>query len=60
MKILIDTLLGAVDDEKEMKYNPLRDNIPQASKPRAAPKKGKLERAVQFQQTETENAKELH
>lgn len=38
---------------KKMKHNPLRDNIPQASKPRAAPKKGKLGRVAQFQQIET-------
>lgn len=47
MKILIGISLGAVDDKKKMKHNPLRDNIPQASKPRAAPKKGKLGRVAQ-------------
>ena len=59
MEILIGTSLGAVDDEQEMKYNPLRDNIPPGSRPRAAPEKGKLQRAGQFQQNETENVKEL-
>lgn len=39
MKLLIGTSLGVVVDEKEMKSNPLRDNIPEAPSPEHHPRK---------------------